>query len=395
MTALLLDMAIKGAVVLTATALVSRALGGRPAAVRHLVWAVGLTSLALLPALVVALPHWRLPVLPAAQVAGAAGAAGAGPGAGGWALVAWLLGAVAAGSTIVVGRARVWWLARGSVPVTDPDWLSLCSSLRRRIGLSREVAVRTSDRVAVPMVWGVARPVILLPAGAGAWPRRLRRDVLLHELVHVKRHDYATQLLGRLGCAIHWFDPLAWLAARRLREERERACDDHVLAAGADACDYAASLVEMARSMGRARRTAHAVPMAEPSRLGERVAALLDPRHRRAIVTRGTVLRAGLVAGLVVGPLASVQPGHRDAVAPAHADPVRAWAAAADVDGDGVVTVYRAPAIHVRVGGVAPAGSADQCEESSRSPTPPTVAPPPEPAGLPRIATRTAPPDLH
>ena len=56
--------------------------------------------------------------------------------------------------------------------------------------------------------------------------------VLLHELAHLRRRDPLWQLVAHCGLALHWFNPLAWFAVRRLRIEQERACDDFVLRAG-------------------------------------------------------------------------------------------------------------------------------------------------------------------
>ena len=82
------------------------------------------------------------------------------------------------------------------------------------------------------MVWGFFRPTILLPADASNWQEERLRAVLLHELAHIQRNDWESQLIAQVMCAVYWFNPLVWFAARRMRVEAERACDDHVLNAG-------------------------------------------------------------------------------------------------------------------------------------------------------------------
>src|SRR4030095_8597368 len=101
--------------------------------------------------------------------------------------------------------------------------------------MSARVGTATAS---MPLTFGLLQSRVLLPSDADAWPHERRRAVLMHELSHVERHDCLTQALAQLACALYWFHPLVWLAAHRMRVERERACDDRALAAPMRASEY-------------------------------------------------------------------------------------------------------------------------------------------------------------
>jgi TonB family protein len=159
----------------------------------------------------------------------------------------------------------------------------------------------------MPMTWGVFRPVVLLPAEAAAWPAERLRVVLLHELAHVARQDWLTLAMAEVAVALYWFHPLAWWAAARMRCERERACDDRVLAAGVAASGYAADLLEVARGVGGAKDNLLAAPaMARASNLESRLRAILDPKIRRRVVSAKAAAIGSATAMLALLPLASL-----------------------------------------------------------------------------------------
>jgi hypothetical protein len=177
------------------------------------------------------------------------------------------------------------------------------------LGLRRPVLLLRAGGAVMPATGGLLWPSVVLPSSADGWPDDRRRAVLAHELAHVKRFDCLTQALAQVACALFWWHPAVWYAARRLRVERERACDDLVLGTGTRASDYAAHLLEIARAHRGSRLAAPAlVSMARPSHLESRLLWVLDAaRSRGAPSTGATLLTVVLALGLIA-PLAAMRP---------------------------------------------------------------------------------------
>src|SRR5439155_1479877 len=153
----------------------------------------------------------------------------------------------------------------------------------RQYGIERPVVLLENAETDVPVTWGIVYPVILLPSTAAQWDEEQRIAVLTHELAHVKRFDALTQLVAQLALALLWFHPLVWMAVRRMRLEREHACDDFVLVAGARPSRYADDLLGLARRLTRPTApAAAALAMARRSELEGRLLAILDPATKRS-----------------------------------------------------------------------------------------------------------------
>jgi beta-lactamase regulating signal transducer with metallopeptidase domain len=155
------------------------------------------------------------------------------------------------------------------------------------------------------MAFGAVKAAILIPAIGDSWSPDRRRAVLLHELAHVGRRDCLTQMLAAVVCAVYWVHPGAWWMARRLRVERELACDDLVLSAGTSPRDYAGHLLEIAYALRTTFAPALSVSMASPRQLEGRMLALLDAARNRTIPTLRTRLAATLIMMALLVPVAA------------------------------------------------------------------------------------------
>ena len=357
MTPLAIDIIVKATVLLAAAMVAEGAAARRAsAATRHFLWSLAIATLLLLPLAESALPRWQVripvasaagavtdtiastpmsvpPATPAAPGAAALPAAAPAPVAPLPRLAATLPIVYLFGALILLVRlareplvlAR---LTRGATVVTDPAWHSLLAACRRQLRVTRSVHLLQSADDVMPMTFRTIAPVILLPASADGWSAERRRAVLLHELAHVARLDCLTQRLTAIACAFYWPHPGVWWAARRLRVERELACDDRVLAAGAGAREYAGHLLDLAHSLRGAPAPATAIGMARARQLEQRLLAILDAARNRASL-RGPALTIAFTLTLFMFvPLAAlraalVPSGSADADAPVLAAPAQ------------------------------------------------------------------------
>lgn len=326
--AFLMSAALKSTLVLALAWTVTKLLRGYSAAARHVVWTAAAAAVLALPFLSMGLPELRLPVsLPGLtfQTTVAAGAddpAAASEAIRGnlpsqpgkstpwhpdWPLcwmALWAAGSALAlaqmiSATAVMARAR-----RKARSYLGEDFTGLAEELR----IPHQVAVLEAAPGSMPMTFGLLRPAIFLPADATEWNEDRRHMVVLHELAHVRRGDVAAHLLARLALCFYWWNPLAWVAWREFLKEREHATDDLVLRTGARASDYAAHLLDVARSMQPATGIGWAaVAMARRSQLEGRLLAILDSNVNRRAIERATLAITAIAAVVLMAPLAAIQ----------------------------------------------------------------------------------------
>ena len=118
-------------------------------------------------------------------------------------------------------------LRRTLQPITDSNLVKIIAEQSSRLGLRRLPIVALCERVSVPVVVGIVKPMILLPPAllCGLDPHQLPA-ILSHEMAHIRRYDLVVNLLQRIVEAFLFFHPVTWWVSRRIRIERENCCDD-------------------------------------------------------------------------------------------------------------------------------------------------------------------------
>jgi len=213
-------------------------------------------------------------------------------------LVVWL-----AGVALLTARLAGNWLAvrrliRHSVRPVDVEIHRLARRMAGRLALDRVVRICESTRVAVPLMVGWLKPVVLLPASAMAGLAPTQIEALIaHELAHVRRHDYLVNLLQSVVETLLFYHPAVWWVSKRVRAEREHCCDDLVVGV-CDRLAYVTALADLA-AMVVPPRVALA---ASDGSLLERVRRILgvDPDNRLAASGSVSGLLALLAASLLL-----------------------------------------------------------------------------------------------
>lgn len=334
--AFLIDSSVKTTVLLAVTLLLVWRLTRASASVRHFILSCALLGAVALPIVSTVLPRWEVAPVPGTMFLGQSVADAAPTAAAAvaplattthmeyesrptshpvgilwsrWLLLAWLAGMGVVGARLLAGLAWTAWLRRtaSAVPRDDRRLTYIARSCARTIGVNVDVRLLHNTRATVPVISGWSRPAVILPVQAETWSSDRLHAVLLHEMAHVKRRDVQFGTLAHVASVVYWFNPLVWVALKRLYVERERACDDAVLGVGTHDLDYAQHLLEISRSLSRPRWFAPPeVALARKLKLEERLMDILNTRRNRSVPSAGKLLLVGLLAALFIVPIASI-----------------------------------------------------------------------------------------
>ena len=214
----------------------------------------------------------------------------------------WIAGVIAMLLRLIGGSWMVRRLNRQPFTALAPIWQARVDALRHAIGIHREVTVRVLQGVGLPCSARAWRPVIWLPISMLTQLAPDQIEALLaHELAHVRRLDWIWNGMQRVIEALLFYHPGVWWLSRRIRQERENACDDLAVAA----CGDAIVLAEALASLEKLRMPAHIFALsADGGSLMQRVKRLLLPH---ATARLGWKVPVAMLAVLCSGALLAAQ----------------------------------------------------------------------------------------
>ncbi|MBB6671896.1 M56 family metallopeptidase [Cohnella nanjingensis] len=168
--------------------------------------------------------------------------------------VVWLGGLAALLAYYLLATRRFARSVSGARRIDDEAVLSVLEACKERLGIKRRIAAYETGSLSSPCLYGLAKPGIYVPEDLVAIAdERQLAHILLHELTHYKRRDLWLNLLWTLTVFVHWFNPVAWLAMRKMKADREVACDAGVLEVlgERESSSYGMTLLMLSRLLAR------------------------------------------------------------------------------------------------------------------------------------------------
>ena len=218
----------------------------------------------------------------------------------GLAAAAWLAGAVIVFLISVEKSAAFAVHARkNSREAADESFFTSLTALKEKCGVKQRVRVSACAFINMPVVYGVLSPHILLPESMAERLEKAHMEtILVHELCHIKNRDVLKNYAFLLGKALHWFNPLVWLAEKAMREDTELLCDRKVLSVLGDGQKgvYSQSLLEAARFVVQRKAPALTISLCEnKSNLKKRVVHMLNPKRSLKSAALVSVIAAAVM----------------------------------------------------------------------------------------------------
>lgn len=225
-----------------------------------------------------------------------------------WLAPMWVVGVWACYLWHLLGWVSARQLRTRGVCAAPEHWRRTVADLSAQLKVSKPVQLLESCLVDAPMLLGHLRPLILVPIGLlTRLPAGQVEAILLHELAHVRRNDFLTNLVQRAIEGLLFYHPAVWWISHVIRAEREKCCDDMVVGLSGDAHEYAVALAALEQNRWSNREPALA---ATGGSLMKRIHRLLYPpkSNRQGMPLPAALVLAALTAvSLAAWPAAAPQ----------------------------------------------------------------------------------------
>lgn len=173
-------------------------------------------------------------------------------------------------------------LRREEMP-PSPELARLAEAVARQVGMKKVPQVSTSFISSGPLVSGLLRPTVLLPAWFEQdYTQSQQRAALAHEMTHIKRGDLWALQVSEIFVALLWFNPLAYMARRAFRTDQEAACDSDVLKSGASSPHAYGETLLKAVQLSLPERLTAAASLPLTHALKERLIRMTTPSPSRS-----------------------------------------------------------------------------------------------------------------
>jgi beta-lactamase regulating signal transducer with metallopeptidase domain len=227
-----------------------------------------------------------------------------------WLALTWMAGAMVMLLRAGVKVAGAEKLRRSCQPLADEPIAALVAEACRAVGLACKIRVAVTDKLTSPAVVGVLVPTLILPLSlfTTLTPTQIQ-FVLLHELAHIRRGDYLTNLFQLFAEALLFFNPAVWWISHQVRREREACCDALAIELSGAPADYARTLVRVAENIlqpAPAAAPAFGDDGREPSSLADRVQRLVIPGYRPALRLTWRAMLTSLLVGMALLVLSAI-----------------------------------------------------------------------------------------
>jgi bla regulator protein BlaR1 len=239
-----------------------------------------------------------------------------------WIITAWTAGFLFFALRLVVGVIYNQKLIL-SATLLDDEWALYIKETAAKLRINRLVSLAQSTAVSAPMVIGFFKPVVLIPVGmlTGLSAEQLE-TIFLHELAHIRRHDYVMNAVQSFIEVVYFFNPFVWTISGIIKREREYCCDDDVVRQHRGVRAYAHALAQLAESS--LLTPALALPVAgSKNQLLNRIRRIMEKSvgnysAKRRIMVPAILLFAGLfcISWLGIQQDADIAPDQRAAMPP-------------------------------------------------------------------------------